>query len=83
MNSNKLFFILFLGFASIAAYASDITFKALTCDKQVNPISIESSHPLLSWVVEADGFNRSQTAYQVLVASSPDLLSERKSDVCA
>ncbi len=78
---NRLIIIFLLCTVAIPGYASDITFLSLKCDALDNPISIENNQPLLSWVVEADGFNRSQTAYQVLVASSPDLLNERKSDV--
>ena len=58
-----------------------LTFQSLTCDSQLNPIAIESKQPLLSWIVNADGFNREQTAYQILVASDTDLLNEKEADV--
>jgi len=58
-----------------------LTFTSLTCDSQINPIAIESKQPLFSWTVKANGFNRAQTAYQILVASSADLLNETDADL--
>ncbi|HBH47830.1 MAG TPA: hypothetical protein DDX98_04285, partial [Bacteroidales bacterium] len=57
-----------------------LEFQSLTCNYQSNPIAIDSEKPLLSWIINAKGFNREQTAYQVLVASQPDLLSENRAD---
>jgi alpha-L-rhamnosidase len=60
--------------------AQRLEFQSLTCNYQSNPIAIDSEKPLLSWIINAKGFNREQTAYQVLVASQPDLLSENRAD---
>lgn len=57
-----------------------IKFEKLTCNSQTDPIAINSNKPTLSWVVNAEGFNRSQSAYQVLVATQKELLSEKKAD---
>ncbi|GAB5552781.1 MAG: glycoside hydrolase family 78 protein [Saprospiraceae bacterium] len=57
-----------------------ITFETLTCNAQINPIAIDVEQPMLSWVVKAEGFNKSQTAYQVLVASTPEMLNEKEAD---
>src|ERR1700744_4509334 len=49
----------------------------LRCGSWENPLGIDEAHPRLSWRVEATGAgdrNRHPTAYQVLVASSPDRL---------
>ena len=81
MNFKKIFLSLFLFFVFINASASGLSFSTLTCDAQINPIAVESAQPLLSWVVKADGYNRSQTAYQVLVASTSGLLTEKDADV--
>ncbi|WP_372775088.1 family 78 glycoside hydrolase catalytic domain [Mangrovibacterium sp.] len=62
-------------------YSIGVDFELLTCNSQQNPIAIQGQHPLLSWVVKADGFNRSQTAYQILVSSNPDLLNEKDADL--
>ena len=80
--SKKLFHILFLLFTvSSQVFGKGLEFELLTCNSQQNPIAIQSEAPRLSWVVKADGFNRSQTAYQVLVASSSDLLNAENADL--
>ena len=81
MKKRNLYSIVFLLILVKTSFAADLTFQSLTCDAQSNPIAIENKQPLLSWIVNADGFNRSQAAFHVLVASSPDLLSEQKSDL--
>lgn len=60
--------------------AQSITFETLTCNAQTNPIAIDAKQPMLSWTVQAEGFNKSQTAYQVLVASTPEMLNEKEAD---
>lgn len=72
--------ILFLLLGNLS-FAQSIEFESLTCNYQSNPIAIDSEQPLLSWIVNADGFNREQTAYQVLVATQPGLLTEKEADV--
>ena len=62
------------------AFSQRLKFESLTCNYQSNPIAIDNEQPLLSWIVKADGFNREQTAFQVLVASMPDLLNEKDAD---
>ncbi len=58
----------------------------LRCDYHTNPIGIDAEKPGLSWKIE-DGDPKSggrglrQSAYQVLVASSEDLLKHDKGDV--
>ncbi len=78
MKSPLLIFLLHL---SCLLPAQTLDFKQLTCNSQQNPIAIGSRQPLLSWCVETEGYNRSQTAYQVLVASHSDMLSESNADV--
>lgn len=73
-----LFVLLVWG--SMLLPAQTLLFESLTCNSQANPIAIDSEQPLLSWIVSSDGFNREQTAYQVLVASQPELLNEKGAD---
>ncbi len=75
-----LCFVLLL-FTSRQIIAQTIKFESLTCNSQSNPIAIDSKQPLLSWIVAADGFNRAQTAYHVLVASQPGFLNEKEADL--
>ncbi|GAA4814836.1 hypothetical protein GCM10023330_23350 [Litoribaculum gwangyangense] len=52
----------------------------LTNSKE-NPSTIESEQPLFSWIIDIDGFNKSQSAYHILVASSEEKLNENEADV--
>ena len=58
----------------------------LRCEYRLNPLGIDVTKPRLSWVME-DGEQRpenrglKQTAYQVLVASTPELLAKDQGDM--
>jgi alpha-L-rhamnosidase len=58
-----------------------ITFERLLCNYAENPQVIAGDRPQFSWVVNAGGFDRYQTAYHLLVATTPDLLAEDEGDV--
>ena len=81
MRKFSWFIGLVLCLVAKTVFASDVSFESLKCESQFNPICVETQQPLLSWIVNAEGFNRSQTAYQVLVASSPELLNEQDADM--
>ncbi|SMC80015.1 alpha-L-rhamnosidase [Cellulophaga tyrosinoxydans] len=54
------------------------------CFKKLSNTSIENSEkstPVFSWVVTSDGFNKSQSAYHILVASSVEKLNEADADI--
>jgi alpha-L-rhamnosidase len=55
----------------------------LRCGFRVNPIGMDVQNPDLSWSIQAASDARAvkQTAYQVLVASSSELLSRDKGDL--
>ena len=56
---------------------------ALQCEQLIDPQGIDTRHPRLSWQLAADGNDVHQTAWQVLVASSPGLLAKDKGDCWA
>ncbi|HVW59277.1 MAG TPA: hypothetical protein VHC48_04550, partial [Puia sp.] len=64
-------------------YRSPSTARAewLTCEQLVNPEGIDARHPRLSWRIVGESQNLRQTAYQVLVASSPANLAANKGDL--
>jgi len=64
------------GSASAAALAN------LRCEYRDNPLGIDVTKPRLSWVMESERRGERQTAYQVLVASSEELLKKDKGDLC-
>jgi alpha-L-rhamnosidase len=46
-----------------------------------NPLGIDASPPRLSWHVESDARGDRQTAYRILVASSPEVLARHEGDL--
>ena len=57
---------------------------SLRCEYQVNPKGIDISKPSLSWLFETAGTNlrgQKQSAYQVLVASRPEILARDSGDL--
>ncbi len=55
--------------------------KLLRAEYRANPLGIDSPSPRLSWIVESDRRGDVQTGYQVLVASTPELLARQQGDL--
>lgn len=53
----------------------------LRCESAENPIAVDRVPPHLGWVLESMGHNKSQTAYQVLVASNVESLTRDQGDL--
>ncbi len=53
----------------------------LRCEDANDPIGVETGQPRLSWLLAARGWDQRQTAYQILVASSPTLLAPDRADL--
>lgn len=67
---------------SVADAASGgISVGELTADATTNPLGIDDPHPALGWKLRAAVNGERQSAYRVLVASSPARLSARSADV--
>jgi len=64
-----------------APAASAATLNHLRCEYLVDPLGIDVVKPRLSWVMESSRRGERQTAYQVLVASTPELLSGNIGDL--
>ncbi len=64
-----------------ASAAKTIEVKELKCEYFNNPLGINETHPRLSWILESTVEGQVQSAYQVLVATSPSNLSEKKADL--
>lgn len=81
MKSNYLIILIIL--ISVSAFAENkhVTVNDLRCEYKKNPLGIESPDPRLSWKIYSGEMNQVQTAYQILVASSPQLLSPDKADL--
>ncbi|MDR1563115.1 MAG: glycoside hydrolase family 78 protein [Dysgonamonadaceae bacterium] len=81
MNSKTvIFYIILLSLLSSCRGAIEtdaIQAVDLTCEYLVNPLSIDTIHPRFAWKIkqtEDAKPNQLQTAYQIIVASSPELL---------
>lgn len=53
----------------------------LICEYRNNPLGIDVIEPRLGWQMQTERSGARQTAYRVLVASSPDLLNDRQGDL--
>jgi len=58
-----------------------INITNLLCEYQSNPLGIDKKYPRLSWQLESNVRSQIQTAYQILVASDPNKLSEQAADL--
>lgn len=80
---NKFLYFISLIFIAVSLHASEINTHAgkLTCEYKTNPLGIGVLSPRLSWKIYSDEPNQKQTAYHLLVASSPNLLRSGKADL--
>ncbi|MBI4325727.1 MAG: glycoside hydrolase family 78 protein [Chloroflexi bacterium] len=53
----------------------------MRCEYLANPLGIDVTKPRLSWVIQSDQRGQRQTAYQVLVASTPERLAKDQGDL--
>lgn len=62
-------------------YAGSLTVTCPTCEGQVNALAIDSPSPRLGWILTANSRGQYQSAYRVLVASSPEILADGRGDL--
>ncbi len=53
----------------------------LRCDYAVNPMGVDSTPTRLFWKLESNERGARQTAYEILVSSSPELLAKNEGDL--
>jgi alpha-L-rhamnosidase len=78
--SKPFIFPTFLYLLTLAVQA-DCLVEHPQCNYVENPVGIDDPRPSLSWIISSQGRGEKQTAYQVVVASSPELLSANKGDL--
>ncbi len=66
------------GFA--ADYSQVLLAENLRCEYQVNPLGIDENKPRLSWTLQSDVRAQAQTAYQVIVSTSPEAVKANRGD---
>ncbi len=67
--------------AGPAAHTSGLRAEYLRCEYLVDPLGVEEDKPRLSWIVAADRRAERQTAFRILVASTPELLDRDSGDL--
>lgn len=67
--------------AAVPSVHAALTASGLRCEYLTNPLGIDEVAPRLSWVVESPERGERQSAYQILVASSPELLAAGQGDL--
>jgi alpha-L-rhamnosidase len=66
---------------SISGQSAGLRIENLRCEYRVNPQGIDEVQPRLSWVLFSEERGQRQTAYQVLVSTTPGKLAENKGDL--
>jgi alpha-L-rhamnosidase len=81
MSKSLLLSILAVMAAIASPCLGGVTLDRLRCEYLNDPQGIDVVKPRLSWVVQSDNRGERQTAYQVLVASSSELLAKDQGDL--
>jgi hypothetical protein len=76
-----LVYTTFLLMLSPGAFSQRLEVTGLTSEDKTDPLGITETHPLLGWKLLSGERDVVQTAYRILVASSPDVLAENTADV--
>jgi len=68
---------------AMAAQKPPLSATDLRCECRADPLGIDAMRPRLSWVLQSSETSRGQrqSAYRILVASSPRLLAQNKGDL--
>ncbi len=64
----------------ITASLAGMVVSDLKCEYQTGLVGVDTSHPRLSWILESSDYDQTQTAYQILVADQPELLTENEAN---
>jgi hypothetical protein len=77
----KRFGLVITAFVLLGGAAQAAQVDALRCNYFKNPLGIDDPQPELSWVITSDQRGDKQTGYQILVASTPELLAKDRGDL--
>lgn len=81
MNRDNTFSIATLLALAICLPARSLDVSSLRCEHRTNPEGLDIREPRLSWTLTGTKRGECQTAYHLLVASSPSLLEDNKGDL--
>ena len=77
----NIFLILFSGLMLAAISSAGLTVGNLGCEHRENPLGVDVAQPRLSWILASSKRGDRQTAYQILAASSQQLLDKENGDL--
>ncbi|MRX46197.1 glycoside hydrolase family 78 protein [Pedobacter puniceum] len=77
----KTFVLTLLWLITADVCLAQISVQKLRCESLENPLAIDNTQPRLSWQISSQQRGVMQTAWQVLVASSPEKLTEKDADL--
>ena len=73
--------LVYLACVQLAGIAPAATLRDLRCERLTNPLGIDATKPGLHWIIESSQRGEIQTAYRILVASSPQALARNRGDL--
>jgi alpha-L-rhamnosidase len=73
----KCTLLLILSFIPILTSGSNSTVSGMLCEYHSNPLGIDVLNPRLTWQIQTNEPNFKQTAYEIRVAESPELLGKK------
>ena len=74
-------YILAIVLVAVASKLAAASVADLRCEYLNNPLGIDAVQPHLSWGIDSEVRGERQTAYQILVASKPELLKKNEGDL--
>src|ERR1039458_7839671 len=77
----RLTVLLALATSAFTGWAAGLKVEGLKCEYHVNPLGLDTPQPRLSWLLESAERGQRQTAYQVLAASTAELLVRGNGDL--
>lgn len=72
-------FMLFFGMVGLCW--AGVTVDSLSCEYLKTPLGVDSAKPRLGWTLQSNERGQSQTAYQILVASTSESLAKDQGDL--
>ncbi len=76
-----LLFVLILSLFLAGSAKAQFVVEDIRCENLTNPVAIDSALPHFSWKLRSTTNGGAQTAYQILVARSPESLNENGADL--
>ncbi|WP_225871262.1 family 78 glycoside hydrolase catalytic domain [Pedobacter cryotolerans] len=78
---NRFIAVFVLVLSSMVTYSQQLKVDALSCEYKSNPLGLDILQPKLSWKLQAENRNTSQTHFQILVSDNLKDLQANKGNV--